>query len=728
MTHLLRKVILVAAAGWLLLCARAVWSDSEQVPVDLSADRLRYHPERREVVAEGQVRMDYRDFHVQADYMKADLKEETAQFSGHVKLTAQNEDFFGDSLVLNLRTQTWEFTYPRSELSPAFFKTGVLEPLFVGGEKVGGSAEDLQITRGSFTSCTLREPHYHIEAKQISIYPKQRLVARKVSLWAGKSKLFTLPYFFVSLREHRRQPFVPEVGESEYEGKYVKTLWNYLLGDRSYGSVHLDFMEKQGLGKGLDHSYLFPKGKSSLYLYQMANRATGRQEWTGRLEHEQSLSEDFDLRLLSDYRHYTYYYAAQSSVSNTQLSLARRRPDGSSRVMFDYWLTQGLGRYQAFSTSLSHDIVKPSGSISVQSNYQAHTTAPGNADDLELNTLVRWQDYHGDYDLDLLVQKRFDLDRGQYTGDNFFQAIDRLPELTLSTTTQKMGWRPVRQVPGRMSLTVGNYYENPTKLGAYRVNLGYDLYPNTIRLGKDTDLRVIGNFKQTFYGDQDKTAQYAYGGNVNLRSQLGSHWTASFNYHLLEPKGYTPFRFDWIGRYQSLAGGLNMEADRARIALLSGYDFRSKRWQDLLARMDFQLRDNLRFLTSAAYDLNQRKPRDIINRIEFFSGAKLRVRLGSRFDPNQKRWRRAMLDLYWQLTPKWRVEALTGYDGLQRKLLYNEVMVTHDLHCWEARFQYSLQRKMFRVDLRIKAFEWGRRDFGVGRYGQYLDTSTGEWY
>jgi hypothetical protein len=692
-----------------------------------SAEHIRYDVERRIVRANGDVLFGYQDVDVSADDMVADLRADTAVLSGHVTLRTKGEELHGDSLLVHLDTREWEFTHAGAAISPGYFESGVVAPLYVGAREVLGWPDHLVALGGEFTTCNLPHPHYEITARRLRIWPGRKLIADHASLSILGHHVITLPWFLVPLRESQRQPFIPLVGQNEFEGTFLKTLINYVLNDDSYGTAHLDLMSRRGFGKGIEHTEVYPHGRTNLYLYQVDNTSTGASELSVRGAHQQDLGNGLSLRANTDFRKDSYYYVAGSQVTNSQVSLNRQKPGSYSSLAFDYNKTASTFDFTRWATSLRHEDTGPRWGLSLDSRYDSQTTFSGEADDREWNNRIQVTDHEARMDARLVVSKRFDPDGDAYTGDDFYQVVDHLPELVLETDTYRLRGAPAG-MPARMTLSVGNFSERPTLLDAYRVYFSYQGLPNTIRLGPTTRANVQTRFEQYLYGDRDHTAQYDYGGNVRLEQDLGSNLQAQLGYTLLEPKGFTPFRFDYIGSYRTAAFDLNYRrSERYRARLRTGYDARFSRWQDVLARVDMPLHRNLQLGVSTGYDPNRGMPRDLLTTLRF-GDYRTALQVSTRYQPRDGRLLRATSYLDWVATPKWRIQILSSYDGIQHEWVYGEVLLTRDLHCWQAMAYYSLQRNLFRLEFRIKAFEWGKPDFGVGRYGQYLDTSMGEWY
>lgn len=716
-------------AAMLLLVAPGR-SGAQEAPSDFielkSADHIRYDVERRIVSASGHVTFAYQDVEVSSDELVADLRANTAVLSGNVVLRTRGQEFHGETLLVHLETREWEFSQTAGAISPQYFERGVVSPLYLGAREVTGWPDRLVVRGASFTTCNLAQPHYELTARRLRIWPGRKLIADHAALYLLGEHLLTVPWFVVPLREPQRQPFLPLVGQDEFEGYYLKTILNYVITGNSYGAAHLDLMTRRGFGKGLDHTELYPRGRSDLYLYQVHNTTTGADELTVRGAHQQDFGGGLNLRATADVRSDNYYYVAGSRVTNSQLALTHQRAGSSSSLAFDYNQTGGAFDFTRFSTALRHDERGRRYGLSFDSRYDNQTTFTAAADQ-EVNNRLELTDHETRMDARLLLTKRFDPDGDAYTGDDFYQVVDRLPELLLETDTYRLRAAPAG-LPARLTLSVGNFSERPTFLEAYRVYFGYQGIPETIRLGPATRLNAQTRFQQYLYGDRDHTAQYAYGGNVRLEQDFGDDWRAQLGYALLEPKGYTPFRFDYLGNYRSAAFDLNYRrGERYSGQVRTGYDVRSSRWQDVVTRLDLPVSRTLQVGVSGGYDPNRGRWRPPLARFRF-GDYRTALDLSARYDADQGKLQRATASLDWAAGSKWRVQLLSSYDGLQHQLVYGEVLLTRDLHCWEAMAYYSLQRNLFMLNFRIKAFEWGKPNFPVGRYGQYLDTSLGEWY
>src|SRR4030066_2347283 len=84
-------------------------------------------------------------------------------------------------------------------------------------------------------------------AAEIGIIVGDKIVGRRVSVWLGDRRLFTLPWFIIFLQERRESRLVPVGGYSDAEGWFLKTAYTYYLNPSHYGLLHAAWMERLGV-------------------------------------------------------------------------------------------------------------------------------------------------------------------------------------------------------------------------------------------------------------------------------------------------------------------------------------------------------------------------------------------------------------------------------------------------------------------------------------------------
>ncbi|HOM80810.1 MAG TPA: hypothetical protein PLU39_11390 [Armatimonadota bacterium] len=298
------------------------------------------------------------------------------------------------------------------------------------------------------------------------------------------------------------------------------------------------------------------------------------------------------------------------------------------------------------------------------------------------------------------------------------------------------------------------------------------------------------DFQQNYYREDE--AMWAAGISPALTYRMGESSLISLNYSLMRKNGYTPFTSDYApeahqmslsatfgsrirrgvstpagysGTYSSYSTGLTggygvgtsyagapygwdnrrldpAAAGKTYITFNTGYDFDLRNASDLVVRTQYQPNAHHLIEMESAYDWfgkrrfgTQKRLRDIRARWYVDYGDPLQLAVGTVWDTSRNRLGTIKASLSSQISPKWQVQSLYGRvaSGYGSSQPYTQVMLTRDLHCWEASAIYTegtfLGRKEreLRFVMSIKAFPVNK-EFGVSPSGQYLSTDIGSIY
>ncbi len=135
---------------------------------------------------------------------------------------------------------------------------------------------------------------------------------------------------------------------------------------------------------------------------------------------------------------------------------------------------------------------------------------------------------------------------------------------------------------------------------------------------------------------------------------------------------------------------------------------------------------------STGYDLNRSQWRSLISRFRVSAADWLSLDVGSRYNLREGNLDTLRSRFGLRIGRKWQVDGLVSWNGLTDKFDYRSFRVTRDLHCWEASVIFTdelgfRKDKGIMFELRLKAFP-GPDRFGIGQFGQAVDTSLGEYY
>ena len=704
--------------------------------VSLSADNTRWYSDDR-VVAKGNVKASYQDYTVSADSAEADLNTNIAVFTGNVKLTTKQATVVGESLTLNLKTREWKLDKASSRMSPTLIQAGSKkdgsQAAIIHAAMLSGKGEDVELSTGTLTTCDLEDPHYCFSASDLQVYPDNKIIAHNVSIIALGRKIFGLKTLVIPIRG-LGQTFIPQIGSSAQEGAFLKAAYAYTATENQTGFLKLDLMQRRGIGAGLEHTLRTKLSTSQASLYYLADQELGGNNITGYLRHQQKLG-DFAVNLTANYRTNSYLYYPSTTQQDWQAMLSHVTSRSNTALTYRSYSMTGFGTSLTNTTSLRHSQqFSPTMNGVLSMDMRSYDNAGMTAADRELNSTFQLQQRAKAYDVALVASRRFDLDGDAFTGDDTYSNLDRLPELTITTDSYRLGKTSFLGLPSRLSVSAGSYHEMPTDVTSARYLLQWDLLGKNIDLSDRNELNLTGSFRQAYYAKD--MMQYVVRGGATLTTRYSDYLKSRVYYYYQRPEGYSPFRFDYTGKYNYMRAIMDYQDEqKLRWSLSSGYNFSGNSaypWQDLTLRLVAHPSPSYGLALSTGYDINRSKWRNLISQFRLMNGDRTTLDLGVRYDIEAGKIGTARSSFDFQLTKKWRLEGITSWNGITKQFDYKAFRLTRDLHCWEASLVYSEEPGAFNdkslgLQFRIKAFPSADR-FGIGQYGQAVDTSLGEYF
>ncbi|TFG90544.1 MAG: LPS-assembly protein LptD, partial [Candidatus Atribacteria bacterium] len=515
----------------------------EELDISLIGEYITYEKVNEEdlVIAQDGVQLKYQDIEIKADYLKINLTTNLLFASGEVLFKQDETETNCEELTYNWETKKIILLRLKGEMTGE----GIEGKVYYQGVKMENFPETTEITGGSFTTCELEEPHYHIIAKEMIIYPKDKIIARNISWYEGKTKIITLPYFLIFLDRKTQQPILPKIGQNSADGWFVKTNFNYYIDEKSYGTFYIDWLEKKGIGIGVEHTLeigdVNNPGEASLYLYQIKEKDSGNINLTGKVKYGQEFEDNIKTQVTLDYG--GMKAEGGELLSNSLKSQFTLDKQGER---YNLKLT---GRYNFSGTEL--DNLNLDGNITLKHNYTIsdelssaltllYTDKNPANQEADREFKPKWElKYIGEgYTLNLTSEKNFDLDGDNYTGESASRIIDRLPEFVFNKSAAAIG---DTKITFDIDASVGHFYEAATEddnwRGEYIINV-----KRPFNLGEYLTLTPSGIFRQDFYLTGE--ARYLVGGKVDLQASYESNISATLSYNYNKSEGPTPFNFD----------------------------------------------------------------------------------------------------------------------------------------------------------------------------------------
>ena len=655
-------------------------ADEEELDISLIAEYITYEKVEGEdlIIAKDGVELKYQDIEIKADYLEINLDTNLLHASGKVYFLQEETETYCEELSYNWKTKKTILIKLKGEITGK----GIKGKIYYSGEKMENFPETVKIIEGNFTTCELEEPHYRIVAREMIIYPKNKIIARNISWYEGKTKIITLPYFLIFLDRKTQQPILPKIGQNSTDGWFIKTFFNYYIDEKSYGTLYIDWLQKKGIGTGFEHTLEIGDtnnpGETSLYLYQIRNKDSHIINLSGQIKYKQEfVEEDLKTQL-------TLNYSGSKDPEGKLLSNSLKSQFSLDKKGEKYKLKIS-GKYNFSGTGLGQEDLSIDGNIKVNHNYTINDKLssiltlvytdknPASQEVADLELKPKWVlKYKGEgYTLNLTTEKRFDPDGDNYIGENVSKIINRLPDFSFIKSSTSIG---NSKITYDIDASITHFYEAATEednwRGEYIINI-----KRPFKWGEYFTLNPSGIFRQDVYLTGE--ARYLVGGKVDLKAVYNPYISSTLSYNYNKSVGPTPFNFDYIAPLtNTISGKLTLTpSEKVKLNLSTNYNFVTENFGNLVAKLEYKPKDDWKMNFNTSYNLNTKEWTKKIN---------------------------STLNL--QLTDNWKVKYKGVVDLEDFKLTNSVVGITRDLHCREITINYKQATKSIWVEFYIKAF------------------------
>ena len=206
---------------------------------------------------------------ITADHGRLDQATGEIIAEGSVTLQSQDRVFTSHRLYYNFQTRAMQTDNFRAGQSP----------FFVEGTNIKGDAMSNQYSAADawLTTDDRSDPILRIRTRHLSIAPGKFVEATSATLYAGKVPLFYFPYYRRQLDRTPSQWSITPGYRSRY-GLFFEGSYNWGLSERLDGEVHLDYRARRGWAAGVNSDYdlgLAGSGEASVYLLDDRDPAAG---------------------------------------------------------------------------------------------------------------------------------------------------------------------------------------------------------------------------------------------------------------------------------------------------------------------------------------------------------------------------------------------------------------------------------------------------------------------
>ena len=659
--------------------------------------------------AYGHVRLDYADATVTADQAVYSATTKILRATGHVLLSESNGDSATAS-ALEYHSDT-----DRVELFDVEGSTGSInlqgEPIqgrlyYKGAEAILDPGGHTIIKNGWVTTCDPSHVAYHITGKEIEIRPRDRLIAKGAALYLGKVVVAALGVLALPLAEAaQRRPtaFAPRIGYNSAYGIFIRNFINFYHGPNWYGTYHVDFYQKVGIGLGADFYFQRADGRGSgeLTVYNLNNNG-GQQALTGtrnttqaNLNLNRMFSDHLTGALAFSYSGQSAIFTALPTTTSTNMSVTHT----GARSTTTYLVTDtSTGPSKSFGGIVQHNIaLSPVFSQSIGLNLQDNTNPGAFSRAIGFNT-----DTHvsaRSFDADLVISTNHGTQTNNI-GNPFSPevttpviGIQRVPELTIRA-------RPFEiqslRLPMSATLIDGIYDDGYDRIETSRLDFNAQLGPGIYRIGESALINASVTLHQDAYGTGDLLGAIGY--QATLQNFLGHHADNTLLYTAQSVRGFTPMpSLDRLFGADQISEVLNVyNSSYYRFTASTNYNFTSK------------------FLGTINYQLN-------VNPSPYAF-----VSLGTTYDPHGTGYSPLVMSFATPLSHFDYLEFSGDYNFQQHALEGQNYYLTHNVSdCYVVRVAYHQPLKEVDISLALLAFPTQSASFGINNNGPIIAQGFG---
>lgn len=334
--------------------------DSLSSNLNIEGMETTYDPDTGLAIAKGDVSISYADVEIRCGYASYNATTGEVIARDGVVIWRAGTMYRGDNIIYNVNSGELSGDAVRSSM---LMETG---SLFYQSAKFETETKFIERVEGGTTYLTthdLANPNYRLRARSFTVYPGDRVVLRNVTVLAGDTPVFYLPFISQPLTEEVGYRFSP--GYQTRWGAFLLNQYGMLHGDHTLAKYRVDLRSARGLAVGAEFLSLRHRDKQdnfgSLNLYYLndsdpeKNRTSvprgpvSEDRYRVNFQHRIYLPGpqkstwylDFDINKISDAHFYEDFFFndfRETPEPDNQISLVHSAP---------YYVATLMARFQA---------------------------------------------------------------------------------------------------------------------------------------------------------------------------------------------------------------------------------------------------------------------------------------------------------------------------------------------------------------------------------------------
>jgi lipopolysaccharide assembly outer membrane protein LptD (OstA) len=267
--------------------------------VEYVAKRIEYFAKDKDIALQNEAQVVYQNRTLLGDNIVYHSTLQLLDATGSPVLIEGGDKFYGKEMGYDLESGVGVVEQGSTKFMDGYYY----------GEEVAKVGENvMKVWNSTYTTCDLKEPHYHFASNEMKVYLKDKVVSGPIRLYIGQTPIFYLPFMANNIQKERKSGVLRpdfEFGITKREGRYIRNFGYYwATNDYTDFQVLGDFNEDASFRLHAWNRYKLRYRFSGNVKYSFfRNLENFTNEWTLSSSHSQTLGEKFtfssDLSLVS---------------------------------------------------------------------------------------------------------------------------------------------------------------------------------------------------------------------------------------------------------------------------------------------------------------------------------------------------------------------------------------------------------------------------------------------
>lgn len=210
-------------------------------PIEVQADSLEYEHEKNLMIGTGHVLVRRENESLRGDHAIVNMQSYDVLAEGNVTFERGSDTWVGNKLRYNFKNQKGDFGGFNAFLDPFYAKAD-------SSHRVG--ANEYLLENAQISTCEGEHPDAYFRAKKIWIVPGHHIRAQNVVLYIKGVPVMYSPYWNQNIGDKNFMSIVPGYSSRMYA--FLLTEFNYRMSRKLEAASHIDLRMRRGVGLGQD--------------------------------------------------------------------------------------------------------------------------------------------------------------------------------------------------------------------------------------------------------------------------------------------------------------------------------------------------------------------------------------------------------------------------------------------------------------------------------------------